>query len=142
MSARVASERSTWPPRAAVQIPGRADDVEPEVALLADVGLARVQPDADPDDGTVRPVEPRRGRAGLPPPQRRRRARGEREEEGVALRVDLHALRGERLADEAAVLGERVAVEISELRRSAVESSMSVNANVTVPLGRSGMRAS
>src|SRR5262249_37720197 len=89
---------------------GRADDVEAEVALVARVRLARVQADAHAEGGAMRPLELR-----MPALHVRRsddgvtRAR-EGEEEGVALRVDLHALGGERLADDAPVLRERVAV--------------------------------
>ena len=66
-------------------------------------------------------------------------ARGERDEERVALRVDLDALVGrERRRAAPPVLGQRVGVAVAELARAAcVEPSMSVKRKVTVPPGSS-----
>ncbi len=84
----------------------RAHDVETEVALLADVRLARVEPHAYEHLAPARPfvvVEcplrvDRRGDCVARP--------REREEEGVALRIDLGAaVRAERLPHEPAVIG-------------------------------------
>ena len=73
--------------------PCRTDDVDAEVALRADRRLAGVQahPHADalaarPLVLLVRALSVDRGDHGVPRP-------GERVEEGVALRVDLHAAR-------------------------------------------------
>ncbi len=94
-------------------VPGRRDargavDVEPDVALLRRDRLARVQTHAHPD----RPV----GQGVLPLACRLhgvRRAR-ERVEEGVSLRVHLHAaVARERLAKRPAVPSEQARVAIS-----------------------------
>ncbi len=83
-----------------------AHDVEAEVALLPDVRLARMDPHAHEHLLTAGPVVlvesslgvDRRGDCVARP--------GEREEERVALRVDLRsAVRAERLAHEAPVVG-------------------------------------
>jgi hypothetical protein len=93
-----------------------AHDVEPEVALLADRRLARVQPDPhvhrDPAWPVVRDVRPLHlGR------RRDRVARAhEREEERVALRVDLDAVvRGERAAHEPPVIRQHLGVAVAQL---------------------------
>ncbi len=84
---------------------GGADDVEPEVALFSHVRLAGVDPHPDtyllpllPFVIVQRTLRVDRGR------HRVARA-GEREEEGVALRVDLRPATGaEGLADETAMV--------------------------------------
>ena len=96
-------------------VPGRGDprramDVDPDVALVGDDRLARVEPHADAD----RPVVERRlavGGGG----ERVRCAR-ERDEERVALRVHLDAaVPRERLAQDAPVLGQQVRVPVAVL---------------------------
>ena len=112
-----------------------ADDVDPEVALVADVRLTGVEPHADTHLAPVRPGvlaqralrrDRRRDRVARP---------WEREEERVALRVDLAAAGGaERLADDPAVVArQRPNASSPSSCRSFVDPSMSVNANVTVP---------
>ena len=106
-SARVVSERRIWPPCPPTRSRG-ADDVQPEVALVADRRLAGVQAHPDADLGAL---AARRGR-GARAARRRRRdgvARpGEGEEERVALRVDLGAAGPPNvLAHDAAVLAGR-----------------------------------
>ena len=60
----------------------------------------------------------------------------EREEERVALRVDLDPVTlRERLAHQPAVVGEDGVVALAELLQQPVEPSMSLKTNVTVPLG-------
>ena len=88
--------------------PGRSDDVQTEIPLLGDVGLARVQAHPNEDGGILRPLvhgvrtlHLRGGGDGLARPR-------EGEEERITLRV---------------------------------ESSMSVNTKVTVPLGSEGIPA-
>ncbi len=94
----------------------RANDVEAEVALVADGRLAGVQAHAHPHLGPLRPgvraESPlSRNRAG----DRLRCAR-EGVEERVALRVDLRAaLRAQVLAEEPAVLADDFAVVVAEL---------------------------
>ena len=65
---------------------------------------------------------------------------GERDEECVALRVDLDAAVGcECLPEQPAVLRERLGVPVGPERVSSrVEPSMSVKRKVTVPVGNSG----
>ena len=67
------------------------------------------------------------------------RGSGERDEEGVALRVDLDAaVAVDRLADDAVVLGQRRRRSRRPARASSrVEPSMSVKRKVTVPVGSS-----
>ena len=61
----------------------------------------------------------------------------EREEECVALRVDLDAAAlGEALAHEPPMVANDLRVAIAELLQEAVEPSMSLKTNVTVPPGR------
>ena len=94
---------------------GRAHDVEPDVALLVDRRLAGVQAHphahvrlAGPGLRRVRALSLDRGG------HRVARAR-EREEERVALRVDLDPVaRSERVADEASVRRQHVAVVVTE----------------------------
>ena len=93
-------------------------DVVADVALLGDERRARVQADPHLDRARRERLGHRRGRGERPG------ARREGEEEGVALRVDLDpALGGARLADHAAVLGERLRVRlgaelVQQLRRA------------------------
>ena len=98
--------------------PGRAVDVAADVALLGEERRAGVHADRAPGSG---PDASARRCGGC----RERGGRGrEGEEEGVALRVDLDpALGGARVADHAAVLGERLRVGlgaelVQELRRA------------------------
>ena len=91
-------------------------DVHPEVALVADRGLAGVEAHRTVDVNAVRPAVRRklalggdRAGHGVPGPL-------EREEEGVSLRVDLAAARvGQLLAQDPAMLAVHVAVAVSEL---------------------------
>jgi hypothetical protein len=85
--------------------PGRAVDVDSYVALAGDMRIAGVNSDADADRAARKPCA--RG-------SRRCERAGcgrEGDEERVALRVDLDsAVRPERLADDASVLGKRLGV--------------------------------
>ena len=69
--------------------------------------------------------------------------RGERDEERVALRIDFDAaVRSERRAQDAPVFRERFGVPLAPSSSSSrVEPAMSVNRNVTVPVGRGPCRA-
>ena len=106
-------------------MPGRRDprrphDVHPEVALVADGGLARVEAHADAHLDAARP---------LVVAERALRVNGaaygvaradEREEERVALRVDLGAAgRAEALADEPPVVACDLGVVVAELLQQA-----------------------
>ena len=96
--------------------PGGTDDVEPEVALLPHGRLAGVQPDPHPHLGPVGPVvgdvralHLGRCRDGVA-------CADEREEERVALRVDLDAVvGGEGVADKPSMVGEDGRVTVAEL---------------------------
>ena len=96
--------------------PRRADDVEPEVALVADRRLAGVQPHPHPHRRAVGPrvgleraLGGDRGADGVP-------GAAERVEERVALRVDLRAaVGGERLAHDPAVVARHLGVGVAEL---------------------------
>jgi hypothetical protein len=86
-------------------------DVDPDVALAGERGRPGMEPDAHAD----RPLRQRREARAC----RVSRAGGgrERDEEGVALRVDLDAIRGaERLAQQQSVLGQRVRVSVGPER--------------------------
>ena len=92
-----------------------ADDVEPEVALLADGGLTGMEPHADTDTLAVRP------RVLFVPALRLDGSHGrvartsEREEERVTLCVDLDAAVGaERLAHDPPVVGNQGGVGVPE----------------------------
>ena len=93
-----------------------ADDVEPEVALVADRRLAGVQAHPDADLAALRPLVCReralgRHRPGDCVPRAR-----ERVEERVALGVDLGAtLVAEALAEQQPVVADDVAVGVAEL---------------------------
>ena len=101
-------------------VPGGADarravDVDPDVALLADDGLAGVDAHADAELGPVRPVMARERLLRRDGGRDRVLRAAEAVEERVALRVDLLApARAERLADDAAVIRERVGVPVAE----------------------------
>ena len=100
--ARVAAETSTWPPVARRGDPGGAVDVGADVALVRQQRRARVN--AHPHRDRQRRLGFLRGR------QRTRRGR-ERDEERIALRVDLDAaVPRERVAQDASMLGERLRV--------------------------------
>ena len=95
--------------------PGRAMDVDPDVALLADHRLARVQAHPDTYVGAVRPdvcrQRPLPGDGGGD----RVASAQEAEEERVALRVDLlAAARAELSSQDPTVVGERVGVAVAE----------------------------
>ena len=93
----------------------RPVDADAHVALVPDDGLAGVQADADADLAAVGPIMGREGaldRDGGA--QRRARAR-EREEEGVALRVDLATVTSRHgLADDLPVLLEKLGVAVAK----------------------------
>ena len=87
-----------------------------------------------------RPIRTRLGPADKASCPRQRsqcgRRDAKRDEERVALRIDLDAtVRGERLAQDAPVLLEDVRVPSPSSWSSRVDPSMSVNRNVTVPVG-------
>ena len=112
--------------------PRRAVDVRPDVALVRHSGVAGVEAHAHADG---RPSSSCASRGRLERPGRRR----ERDEERVALRVDLDAaVPRERLAQNPPVLGERARVPSGPSSCSSrVDPSMSVKRNVTVPVGSS-----
>ena len=117
--------------------PGGAYDVEAEVALAAESGLAGVQAHPDADVDAVGPVVC--GVRALRLDGRGDRVAGawKREEEGIALRVDLDAaVLREVLAHQPPVVGDDTVVAVPECLSSAVEPSMSLKTNVTVPLGK------
>ena len=91
-------------------------DVDADVPLLADDGLARVEAHAHPQGRPARPFV--LGQRSLCGDRGGNRVPGTLEavEERVALGVDLLASpRTERVADQAAVLGERIGVSVAEL---------------------------
>jgi hypothetical protein len=64
----------------------------------------------------------------------------ERREERIALGVDLVTVESlNRLAEQPRVRGQDLAVAVAERCNSRVDPSISVNRNVTVPVGRSGI---
>ena len=91
-------------------MPGRADarrlvHVHADVALLRQQRLAGVKPHPDANRFRLERV------LGLSCRGERLARVGERDEEGIALRVDLHAsVRGERLPQQATVLRQRLGV--------------------------------
>ena len=115
-SARVVSESRIWPPCPAAEILAARTTSEPQVALVADRRLARVEAHSHPDLRTVRPGVGAQGALGSDRSSRGVARAREREEEGVALGVDLGpAGASERLADEPPVLANDLRVAISEL---------------------------
>ena len=100
---------------------GRAHDVQPEIALLADVRLAGVEPHAHAHRAPVRPLVVAEGALGVDRGRDCVARPREREEEGVALRVDLRAAaRAEGLAHEPPVVGRDVSVRlVAELLQEA-----------------------
>ena len=103
-------------------VPGCADTsasvhVEADVALVRDLRLAGVHPDADADrPGREPALDLRGGRDSVG-------SAGESGEERVALGVDLHAaVLRERRAKDAAVVGERPGVGVTELVQEASSS--------------------
>ena len=111
--------------------PGGSVHVHADITVLADKRLAGV----DPDSNANRPLSQRR----LP-----RRCRGqcilhtpERDEQRVAPRVHLHSgVRGERLPQHPPMLRQHFRVRLGPSSCSkAVEPSISVKRNVTVPEG-------
>ena len=96
--------------------PRRAMDVDSDVALLTDDGLAGVDAHADAELGPVRPVMARERLLGRDGGRDGVLRSAEAVEERVSLRVDLLApTRAESLADDAAVIRERVGVPVAEL---------------------------
>ncbi len=96
--------------------PSRADDIEPEVPLLADRGLTGVQPHPHPHGGAVGPLVCLERALGRDGGANGIAGASERVEERVALRVDLRAaVRGERLADDPPVIARHVGVRVPEL---------------------------
>ena len=116
----------------------------PEVALAAHGRLAGVQAHAHADVDAARPVVLGVGALRLDGCRDGVAGAGKGEEEGVALRVDLDAAeRREVLPHQPAVLGEHARRNGRRAASaSAVEPSTSLKTNVTVPLGRPGMRPS
>ena len=90
-SARVVSDRRTWPPTPDRAQPCGPHDVDPEVALAAERRLARVQTHPHADHVPVRPVLDRVQPLRLDGRRDGVAGAREREEEGVALGVDLDA---------------------------------------------------
>ena len=124
--------------------PRRADDVQPEVALVADRRLAGVQAHPHAHRGAVAATRGSRARAGRRPRRATAsRARWEGEEERVALRVDLaSAGRAETSRTIRRCSRDDLAVARRRARWSSfVEPSMSVKTNVTVPAGSELTRA-
>ena len=114
--------------------PRRAHDVDPDVALLADDGLAGVQAHPDGQPAAVRPAvrgEPLLRRDGCCD---RVAGAGEGEEERVALCVHLDAVSAaELLAEDRRCVATTSAYRSPSRFRSSVEPSMSVKTKVTVP---------
>ena len=95
--------------------PRGAMDVDADVALLPDDGLAGVDAHADAELRPVRPVVAASACWAATAAATASFARAEAVEERVALRVDLLApARAERLADDAAVIGERIGIPVAE----------------------------
>ena len=93
----------------------RADDVEAEVALVADGRLAGVQAHPHPHLGALGPVVCAESALGRNRAGDRLRCARERVEERVALRVDFRAaLRAQVLAEEPPVLADDFAVVVTE----------------------------
>src|SRR5262245_13018559 len=89
---------------------GTSMDIQADVALIGDLRLARVHPDADADRPRSEPALDLRRRSD------RIGSAGEGGEERVALGVDLHAVVvRERRSEHVAVLAERVRVGVSQL---------------------------
>jgi hypothetical protein len=116
--------------------PRRPDDVEPDVALVADRRLAGVQAHAHltwrrpatrvPPVRAGRATAAATGVAGAP----------ERVEECVPLRVDLAPVgRAEASRRIRAVVGDDRRVVVAQFVEQPGRASMSVNRNVTVPVG-------
>ena len=89
--------------------PRRSMDVDADIAVLRQQRLARVDTHPHPDRAVQR-------LAGFPRSRERVRRTRERDEEGVALRVDLDAVVArERRAQHLPVLGQRVRIRLPEL---------------------------
>ena len=101
-------------------MPGRADacramDGKPGVPAVSSRGLARVQTHPDLDLGTRRPGMGTKGELTLDCGQQRLTRARERDEERIALRVDLVAAVGvERLPEQALMVAEDRAVVITQ----------------------------
>ena len=96
--------------------PGRADDVETEVTLVADRGLSGVQAHPHLHRHSLGPRVRRQLALGADRRPHRIPCSGERVEECVALRIDLRpAVRSEGLADDLPVVSCHVRVCVTEL---------------------------
>ena len=130
----VDAETSTWPPWPQAAMRRGSVHVGAHVPLIGEVRSPGVDAHAHPDW----PSGQRGRRSGCRLERARRRR--ERDEEGVPLRVHLDAA-GERqgLPQDAPMLCQRLRVPLRpRARRSSfVDPSISVNRNVTVPVGRS-----
>ena len=103
----VAGESTIWPPCASARDACAAVNVDPDVALAGNGRRARVQSHANRD--RPGPELVLRGARGVSRAGRRR----ERDEEGVALGVDLDtAVCGEGVSQESSMLGECLRVRI------------------------------
>ena len=106
-------------------VAGRADprgahDVHPDIALVADVRLAGVQPHPHPYLGALRPRVGGKRALALDCPADGIPGARERVEERVALRVDLAPARGgEDVAQEPPVVGDNLAVLVAQLLEQA-----------------------
>ena len=114
-SAAVVAGQQDLPAVAGGADPRRAMDVDPDVALLPDDRLAGVDAHADAELRPLRPVVACERQLGRDGGRNRVLRAPEAVEERVALRVDLLApARAELLADDAAVVGERIGVPVAE----------------------------
>ena len=114
----------------------RADDVDPEVAVLADLRLAGVQSHPHADLRAARPLVRAERALGFDRGVGRVLRAREREEEGVALRVDLGAaVAVHRAAHDPPVVVHDRAYSSPSSCSNRVEPSMSLNRKVTVPPG-------
>ena len=119
--------------------PRRAVDVEPDVGVAAEHAVAGVQAHPHPHDGAGRPGLCREGRAGPRWPRQPRGERKGRPRRRRLLGADLGTAAGcDRFAEQGVVALEDRDVGVSEGLDQALPS-MSVNRNVTVPVGRVGI---
>jgi len=94
----------------------RAMHAEPDVPFVSDLGLCRVQAHTDPNPGAVRPVVRCQSPLGYNGCSQSRVGAGKREEERIALRVDLATVASFcRLPKDSAVGAKDIAVPLSEL---------------------------
>jgi hypothetical protein len=118
--------------------PGCPMDADSDVAVLADLWLGRVDADAHPNVGALRPRAPRQPPLDVHRRDNRVAGPSEGREERIALRVHLLPVsRLEGVAQASVVLVQNRLVPVSQGLTSRVDPSMSVKRKVTVPDGSS-----